>query len=656
MRMSKHSSCLIHRNFLVGISYSDATPGQSFAYDHLGQLTQITDAAGMRTFACNPYGEPETDCLEANGLSWQVSELYDGLGRPAGYELSADGRRVQQARLSYDGKGRLSALAAEGMETPFSWTYCEQGGLVEQLAYPNGMTRVNTYENSRDLLSVIDYRRPGSANPPARHEYDYDALGRPTRRRDTWNTAAPKTTRLFTYNSRGELVGDQLRPGGRFGYQYDNIGNRKEAFEFGNTTDYETDELNRYAGIVRNGGEAFTPQYDADGNQTLVKTSTGIWTVTYNAENRPVKFESEDGGTTVECAYDSMGRRFEKKVTVGGTTGFHARYLYRDYLQVAECDLTGETPALVRSYLWDPSEPEATRVLAMTRWEANGTQVKEHLYCMHDAMKNVTSLFGEARGRRALYEYRPYGGLVTSEGNMAQENKFRFSCEYMDDELGLIYYNYRHLNPNDGRWISRDPIAEQGGWNLFAFVKNNSIINFDYLGEKTIPKDTPIITITIKRKTIKWKQLVRENVFKKLEGEEEDAYGHWWVELGNESYGWWPAKGVDLLSTLTGVPGYLNGTLDAHAAGIASMTRDAHHGDTADYEFHPVLNTGIFFSTFMKYGKEKEKKCCNVTEDGIKSCIRKFASSYSGSWSYPWGQNCHSFQEEMMDMCCIKEP
>ena len=471
------------RGLPAGISYSDATPGQSFSYNHLGQLTQITDAAGTRTFACNPYGEPETDCLEANGLSWQVSELYDGLGRQAGYELSADGRRVQQARLSYDGKGRLSALAAEGMETPFSWTYCEQGGLVEQLAYPNGMTRVNTYEDSRDLLSVIDYRRPGSANPPARHEYDYDALGRPTRRRDTWNTAAPKTTRLFTYNSRGELVGDQLRPGGRFGYQYDNIGNRKEAFEFGNTTDYETDELNRYAGIVRNGGEAFTPQYDADGNQTLVKTSTGIWTVTYNAENRPVKFESEDGGTTVECAYDSMGRRFEKKVTVGGTTGFHARYLYRDYLQVAECDLTGETPALVRSYLWDPSEPQATRVLAMTRWEANGTQVKEHLYCMHDAMKNVTSLFGEARGRRALYEYRPYGGLVTSEGNMAQENKFRFSCEYMDDELGLIYYNYRHLNPRDGRWISRDPIMEQGGWNLFAFVGNNGVNRWDYLGE-----------------------------------------------------------------------------------------------------------------------------------------------------------------------------
>ena len=39
----------------------------------------------------------------------------------------------------------------------------------------------------------------------------------------------------------------------------------------------------------------------------------------------------------------------------------------------------------------------------MTRWEANRTQEKEHLYCMDDAMKNVTSLFGgSARTPRAV--------------------------------------------------------------------------------------------------------------------------------------------------------------------------------------------------------------------------------------------------------------
>ena len=77
------------------------------------------------------------------------------------------------------------------------------------------------------------------------------------------------------------------------------------------------------------------------------------------------------------------GQEIREKSDGWRDNGFHARYLYRDYLQVAECDLTGETPVVCAQLpSGTPSEPEATRVLAMTRWEANGTQVKEHLYCM----------------------------------------------------------------------------------------------------------------------------------------------------------------------------------------------------------------------------------------------------------------------------------
>lgn len=61
---------------------------------------------------------------------------------------------------------------------------------------------------------------------------------------------------------------------------------------------------------------------------------------------------------------------------------------------------------------------------------------EEHLYYLHNVLENVTSIFGEGRDRdrRALYEYRPCGAIITAEGNMAEENKFRFSCEYSDDE------------------------------------------------------------------------------------------------------------------------------------------------------------------------------------------------------------------------------
>ena len=55
-----------------------------------------------------------------------------------------------------------------------------------------------------------------------------------------------------------------------------------------------------------------------------------------------------------------------------------------------------------------------------------------------------------------------------------------------DEELALVYYNYRYYNPADGRWINRDPIAEEGGWNLYGFVRNVPMICTDYLGKDTL--------------------------------------------------------------------------------------------------------------------------------------------------------------------------
>ena len=133
------------------------------------------------------------------------------------------------------------------------------------------------------------------------------------------------------------------------------------------------------------------------------------------------------------------------------------------------------------TYLWDPLEPVATRVLAMSVFDETGTYV-EDLYYTHDALKNTTALFGIKAGRRALYEYGPYGNVLKMEGNAAEINPFRFSSEYADDELGLVYYNYRYYNPQDGRWISRDPVDEQSGWNLYIFVKNNTCLYSDTLG------------------------------------------------------------------------------------------------------------------------------------------------------------------------------
>ena len=37
-------------------------------------------------------------------------------------------------------------------------------------------------------------------------------------------------------------------------------------------------------------------------------------------------------------------------------------------------------------------------------------------------------------------------------------------------------YGYRYYDPLTGRWPSRDPIGERGGWNLYRFVGNDGVI------------------------------------------------------------------------------------------------------------------------------------------------------------------------------------
>lgn len=68
------------------------------------------------------------------------------------------------------------------------------------------------------------------------------------------------------------------------------------------------------------------------------------------------------------------------------------------------------------------------------------------------------------------------------EGDTVEDNPFRFSGEYADDELGLVYYNYRYYNPQDDRWFKCDPIGEFYARNLYGFINNNPLIRFDYIG------------------------------------------------------------------------------------------------------------------------------------------------------------------------------
>ena len=471
---------------LTQVSYNDeSTPNQSFAYNHLGQITQLTDGAGTRQFTYDAYGEQEGDSVRVNSTDFKLVELRDEMGRPIGYNLMRGTSIMQSTSMSYDAQGRLAqaGFAHGGESKDFSYEYLAGTHFVQSLTHPNNIKWNYVYEAQRDLLTQINDTR-GTTDVVLR-TYTHDALGRPMTRRYARQGTVRNDT--FAYNSRSELIGAQVA-GDDFQYDYDNIGNRKTSQEtlqgVAESLTYDTNELNQYARVGAGAvvaQEDFTPSFDADGNQTLVKTSTGLWAVNYNAQNRPVRFTQ--GETTIECQYDSQGRRVFKKVSVAGAITLHHRYLYRGYVQIATIDMTRSGLNGLWMIFWDPSQPTATRPLAI---QIAGTWFTYGL----DLTKNVCELYKNNGTIATAYTYTPFG-QATAVGTTTQP--LGWSSEFMDGELDLVYYNYRHYNPQDGRWINRDPIGIQGGYNLYGFVGNKVSWIWDELGLWNVQGD-PVVT------------------------------------------------------------------------------------------------------------------------------------------------------------------
>lgn len=76
-----------------------------------------------------------------------------------------------------------------------------------------------------------------------------------------------------------------------------------------------------------------------------------------------------------------------------------------------------------------------------------------------------------------------FGTLVSKSGPVAEANSMQFSSVPRHLNSGLSLYPSRALNPGLQRWLSRDPIGETGGINLYEFVRNDPSSYVDPYGE-----------------------------------------------------------------------------------------------------------------------------------------------------------------------------
>ena len=189
--------------------------------------------------------------------------------------------------------------------------------------------------------------------------------------------------------------------------------------------------------------------------------------------------------------FDRMGRRVFYKEEVAGVVTKHHKFVYDNYLCVQKLDALNNNSQM-NLFVWDPTEPIATRPLFTT-----GSGNRKFFYTC-DGNKNVSELvhFETRNGIAAHYDYAPFGAVTRAipasaitDNTFTTDNPFRFSSEHHDDTLGLVYYNYRHYNPLDGRWCERDLVEEI---NLYLQCQNSLCSFYDWLGLSPLIFDTDV--------------------------------------------------------------------------------------------------------------------------------------------------------------------
>lgn len=600
-----------------------------------GRLTSMIDGAASTTYLYDAQGRLTLQEAVISGHSYVTGYHYDRAdnltamtypgGRQFNYYPDTLGRVT---RLATEVDGEAVNLAENINYVPF--------GPLTAMTYGNGLTLSRQFNEDLELTAL----QAGAALDRTYSHYPEGLVDTIT------DNLTSDNSQDFLYDDLNRL---SLAQGnyGFFTYTLDQTGNRLTLDQDGTASTYGYEPATSRLTSVT-GGQNITFSLDSHGSVIARNDRVFI----YNDANRLIRVETDTGEVVAEYAYNGLGQRVSK--TVAGNTivfqydqtgnlileesisdGIRKEYLSLNNKRLAMI-VSGESPCSaeldndgdVDGYdlvLFAGSAGDLSE-LASQFGRSDCLQPGEDVFWYHTDHLDTPLLMTDQTGTIVWSAgYAPFGKATVEVESVV--NNLRFPGQYFDVETGLYYNWHRYYDPQTGRYITVDPIGLRGGINLYAYVGGNPNFRTDRRG--LAPGDV-CTNITIKRRNIQ------------LNG--DDKYGHWWTEIGdNESYGWWPKSPVGLKDTLTGVPGELNGQTNFGG----TLTQDPHHGEDisagVDEIFHPVISSAP--------GCE-----CMSCEDAAR-IARKFATYvYSGDWSWPTGQNCHSFQNSLMDAACLEVP
>ena len=505
----------------------------AFVYDDMDRLTQRTDSLGnSETFAYDGNGNL-TRRTDRNGLT--IGYQYDALNRLVA-ELDEQGTVL--AGYEYDAVGNLTVAENANVRNVFAYDF--QNRLVKA-ATPNvlifydydasgNLTRIRDTETQS---SMVLYEYDGNDNlVKMGHSSDQDSsflrFNYDKGERRTGIAYPNEVTASYVYvpGKQSQIQSLGYSTGTQFDYDYNlndfvtSISHQRSGITVNQTQNFQYDQLNQLTSAtlpVGTGSETFA--YDASGNRTTNTTvndnnqllSDVSFTYTYdnngNLTKRTHKTSGEitefdwdyknrliqvlkrasagtDPASTITYKYDALDRRIEKDVD-----GTVVKYVYdRDNIYL---EYDGDDTFLAK-YVHSTNVDEPVRMERPESPYKNDDFPRQEFYFHRDRLGNIAEIADYEGNTVQSYVYDAFGSVtiydkdgneITPSSANYLKTPYVFTGRELDPETGLYFYRARYYDPSTGRFISEDPVENNGGGlNFYKYTGNNPVNYTDPTG------------------------------------------------------------------------------------------------------------------------------------------------------------------------------